>query len=1375
MSIRKQAPDISNYNYKQSSNPYITMPDTPRGGGFDLGAIRSILEQDANKYLKGVCNRDVDWFLRDSHIDPSQPDLTSKSTKSPTAATSNGVETTDADGSSGNVSPTKSGSVPESTQSKLNPVSSHLQTSISNTNDNFTTKTKPSVAPIQEESVSPVHEATSSAIRRVRSASNPSTGTKIVLDNGNSSNRRRLSSATSLSSSIGSNGSGSGSGGGFFSKLKGKFHKTAEELLISPTTSPMSTSPPPSKVTSNNLFKEDYSFGNHSSKPSNGIDSNGLTRSSTISAKTRTPSREKSDGGGLNLTRTMSTPNYSENTSDPRLDEYIKFYQQKSLKRNSGSRNDSFSGHGSTTSVPMNAIPGHPHDSPLPSALLNGYENVTYNRNNLASTSPSSGAAKITSFLKRKSISQNTPSLPLVQIATEHNRRSSESTYSINSTASPPTPTNSDVLPEFADVKPLRRVAFHSSTFLIDPPQQIPSRKPRKGNVEILPNGKLKIHPLSEEEKVALEKSQVGQGGGIVVGGSGSLGLVKKDASDEKINIQSIDDDDTKVDKHAKSLAIDKPMISHHAHNYTAPAQKMQLDLMYTRCCHLREILPIPAILKQIPAGSMSPIPILQLRNPTPTMVEIQTFADFIRIAPIICVSLDGVSLSYDQFKEVLSAMSAKKQLEKLSLRNTPIDQEGWSLLCWFLSRNTVFNKLDITQCPSLSVNLLKKKKKKSATEVKEEELVRMSCNKENRSDMDWGLFTASIIARGGIDELILSGCCISDSHVFEQLVRLAMSIRTSRLGLAYNKLSVKQVMTLVDCWLFQPFARGLDLGYNDFSSLQFLNVLLEKRKDPKFDELVKNSNLGFFSLNATNLRFSETFKEFFETILLRFPNLKYLDMSNNGKLFGTSVAPTNSVTATKNTVDPDTSIASISSSSSSLSTSTTNFNQDAIVSYFTSKLPLFPKLIRLHLENNNLSGNSIIAIARTLPFCKNLGYFSVHGNEIDLTSASALLQALENSKTLITLDCDYEQFPSLFKEKIGLYTMRNMERLLYASTRKSGGSRKSGDSKSIPMPSELVEDQQEPQDQPASLTEQLNAILAKKADDKLDLNAPDVQRFIAKARKIRHDLRGSMNELYKLQLSNELNLEGKEMLIRFVFIESSIEKGLQLIDNSLVDPKDSYSATECMRNSAEDTRNAHLLGPRHPQNETELSPNVRIAPSKSPLSLSRTSSKSNLASMDRNEGSVLKLKKIHENLQSAADDNPQRNKFLKDFSELSGEEIRKNLSIADLGELDKIIDYLGDLKDHNISLGSVFNQEASGSKSSQDEDIHTKLNHLQKTLNDLANQRAGLEAGNDETVSDSQSESANEIQNDSEVVDGDKLSATYDQILNDLERRRIG
>ena len=123
------------------------------------------------------------------------------------------------------------------------------------------------------------------------------------------------------------------------------------------------------------------------------------------------------------------------------------------------------------------------------------------------------------------------------------------------------------------------------------------------------------------------------------------------------------------------------------------------------------------------------------------------------------------------------------------------------------LSRNTVLNRLDITQCPSLSVNTLKKKKKKTDSKF-DETLVRMVSNKDNRSDVDWELFVATLVARGGIEELILTGCCITDIEIFEKLISLAVLKKTSRLGLAFNQLTSRHMKIIVDEWLFKDFAR---------------------------------------------------------------------------------------------------------------------------------------------------------------------------------------------------------------------------------------------------------------------------------------------------------------------------------------------------------------------------------------------------------------------------------------------------------------------------------------------------------------------------------------------------------------------------------------
>lgn len=89
-------------------------------------------------------------------------------------------------------------------------------------------------------------------------------------------------------------------------------------------------------------------------------------------------------------------------------------------------------------------------------------------------------------------------------------------------------------------------------------------------------------------------------------------------------------------------------------------------------------------------------------------------------------------------------------------------------------------------------------------------------------------------------------------------------------------------------------------------------------------------------------------------------------------------------------------------------------------------------------------------------------------------------------------------------------------------------------------------------------------------------MNSSIVTKFIDKARKIRLELKETIDELLKLQLKNELNLDGKETLIRFLFIDSSVEKGLLLIDNSIVD-KGSHHPSMLLQ-GAEDEKNKYSL-----------------------------------------------------------------------------------------------------------------------------------------------------------------------------------------------------
>lgn len=1281
-------------------------------------------DSNIKEEILGVKNDDIDWFLRDSNV-------ANQSSKKNTEAQT------------------------------LHP-SPHLSTTISNSNDHISSKSKPSIGTIQEGEVLPPKGSKASPVDGSPAAKSGSddagkNGTnnnhenvENTNNNGNNSNNYIKSGTSGVNahdllnrkrsnsiSSVGSNGS-SVSGGGFFNRLKEKFHK-------SPPNSPSLSASGSNGSNGAGIFKDNY----HLNK----------TASRTESVNSLPP----------NLS--LNAPNLPQQSmpsgtlqDDPKLEEYVKFYS-KPISR-SNSRKSSFS----------------------EGCLMNPIEKETTAK----SSESESASTRFSSFLRRKSssIPLNTNSLPSVSMATEYNRRSHSGNPDLSSAAGafvneyyPALPNNiqhysqpstnsladayndDSVLPEFKDLKPLKRVAFHSSTFLIDPPQQIPSRSPRKGNVEVLPNGTLKINPLTEQDKIAIEKSQLGQGGGITVGGSGTLHHLHGDENNKKTAPSTSESDDAnskncltsegdeKISKLASKIAIDKPMAHAKPLAYTVPSKNMALDVMYTRCCHLREILPIPAIIKQIPKNSMAPIPILQLKNPTPTMVEIQTFADFIRIAPIICISLDGVHLSLAQFRILLGAMAAKTQLEKLSLRNTPINSNGWPLLCWFLSRNRAINKLDITQCPSLTVNIFKKKKRVSPndkTKKLEEELVRMECNKENRSDMDWSLFIASIIARGGIEELILTGCSITDLDLFEKLIKLAVSIKTNRLGMAYNNLNGKHLHILLEYWMLKRFVRGVDLGYNHLLSVQFLKVLNDVRKaaPDEFDYNLKNSPMGFISLNSSDLVFNESFRQVFESFLMKLPNLKYLDLSSNSKLFNNN-ADNNKITSEETGQGP------------AQNSSEKFYPNEEIIEYFASKVPLFPKLIRLHFENNNLSSKGLIAIANVLPFCKNLAYFSVLGNKLDASSGFALVQAVKNSKTLITLEGDFNELPTYFKEALGVYTMRNMETTFYQAKSKHNKEDESKDDSADEN----------------NLTNQLYEILELKANQKLDINSEKVQNFVKKATQIQYDLKKAVDGLNDLQLNKELTLEGKETLVRLIFIDLSISRALKLIDSSFgsEDLSKFFTLSENMNGeNSDDNTNSEI-------NNIGIPENNNVPFSKSPTVMSRTSSRTSLNQLDKEEGSVHKLNNTLNgiDLHSAPE--------IFGNEDISGEDIRKKISNVDLDQLQEILKLVKKLKNQGIEVAEMF-KDIKNPKENDNLNIGyitEKLKSMSTKSNDLGqSQKTGQHdyrvsnggGSNGSQNSDSQSEGKespvkhNGGSSTGNSDTGENINELYDQVLHDIK-----
>ncbi|CAB4252824.1 Mhp1p [Maudiozyma barnettii] len=853
-------------------------------------------------------------------------------------------------------------------------------------------------------------------------------------------------------------------------------------------------------------------------------------------------------------------------------------------------------------------IPAHPAKSSWPSVFYNkssisgecpvgnkdSQSQAISSPNNNSTTSNKFGA-----FLKR--VTSHGVTVNSVSDGSLDKSVSSISTTTLNDSHKFD-PEHINILPGLEDLKPLKHVSFATNTYFNDPPQQICSKNPRKGEVEVKPNGSVVIHRLTpQERRKILQESTAG----IVVGGTGQLKLLVPEnennnnndndneystkqtqsnldlkKQEEKIpenilsggsttttppnsnkdNANEGDEDDdgeedtakdvecshirnmelaaaeaaaearaketpndlrrtvtnheeeVSVSKSASHLTIDKPMVSRRSlTNLTSsnsntslqsagseetdeaefPPRNLKIphDVVYTRCCHLREILPIPATMKQLTPGSTDPIPLLQLRNPRPSMVEVWSFSDFISIAPILCLSLDGVHLTVEMLRIILGSLSSKKNFEKLSLRNTPLDEDGWKVLCYFISHSESLISLDLTMVSHIKVNV----QKPSKSSLKST-LHRMDYNKDSRTEMNWNLLAGALAIKGGIEELILSGAKMSLKQ-FKNFIEVG-AMKSSRLGLAYNQLSMEQCQILAK-WIVHSRVTGLDIGFND------LRGKLQPFSDAMFDKIhaMKHKNLvKFISLNNTNLQVeegatSET-NEFLKllSILCFSKSMKFLDLSNNPKIF------------------------------------------PACMHTLLDCLPSFVGLARLHLNFNGLTSTEIVTIAETLPLCTSLHHLSIIGTPLDLASSKALAEAVKKSTSLITLDLDYAYMPEKIKDEISLYSMRNIQSELTTPNNKKD---KNGD----------VDKSSQENSQLQSIRDEFTTLLTETFDEsnKAQYNAT-VEKFIVKVSKARKKIRKVVQDLFDLRVQGQLNIEGKEALIRLCIIDASLEKSIRLL-----------------------------------------------------------------------------------------------------------------------------------------------------------------------------------------------------------------------------------
>ncbi|KAF6008843.1 hypothetical protein HII12_004072 [Brettanomyces bruxellensis] len=412
------------------------------------------------------------------------------------------------------------------------------------------------------------------------------------------------------------------------------------------------------------------------------------------------------------------------------------------------------------------------------------------------------------------------------------------------------------------------------------------------------------------------------------------------------------------------------------------------LEKLYARCCHLREILPIPVTLRQL-KGKTKPLKVLKMLNPRPTPIDLLSFSDFLAIAPVQNVVFDNVILTTKMLESVLVSLARAQALEKLSLRNVAIDAAGWKYLCKFLTVNGALRKLDISQ-HRIPSRLLEAGAGASASagaaNTESAEVLR----RYSRSSMDWSLFTECLRRRGGIEELVINGCKLTDPQ-FEELLRSAVSLRTQRLGVADMELNMRKMTCLME-WVSSDFSTcaGIDIASNDLSNgpAQVLAVELKERAQ----------RLGKLRMLASsNIHISAGEAEKYLCALSGLKKLQFVDLGRNPQMF------------------PD------------------------IVPALAQFLPKLKSLNRLHLEFNNLTEDLIIELAPVFAQCARLAHVSLLGNDSGMTekAVGALYSAVRKSR-IHTLEIDYSLVSDEMCAKLSAALKANMDALIGARSAKA-------------------------------------------------------------------------------------------------------------------------------------------------------------------------------------------------------------------------------------------------------------------------------------------------------------------------------------------------
>ncbi|SCV05781.1 LANO_0H15038g1_1 [Lachancea nothofagi CBS 11611] len=665
----------------------------------------------------------------------------------------------------------------------------------------------------------------------------------------------------------------------------------------------------------------------------------------------------------------------------------------------------------------------------------------------------------------------------------------------------------------------LKRVTFAVDRFGMDPPQQIPSRKPKRGDVlvpqdMICPTPSISVgitntqgsveqaaSPLNEESKEykvaledyrkALKESDKHQqeahyaaqriahevinfksknAPNALSAQPSANASVSQAMGNSDSTSMAANPTNTPIDDRIKNLEIDKPIHMHENHFDTEPQtlsendDKLTLDKIYTRCCHLREILPIPSTLKQV-RGKSAPLQTLKFLNPRPTLIDVLSFCDFISIVPIHNVIFDNVNLTHEMLKIVIRSLVNSTVVEKIGFRNVVFYPEGWKLLCKFLLRNNSLVKLDISQTkikPDLPKDL-------------------------NRANMDWNLFIDVLQRRNGrtLDELLVNGVKFENFDVFVSLLNTFASVRSQtnkRLGIAQSEITAEQLKFIMS-WINDYQIQGVDVGFNDLSEL--VKPLVGKLTSLPYE------HLHYFTLNNTNISTAYDAALVLRA-LSKLPSLYFLDLSNLPQIF------------------PE------------------------IFPYLNKYLPRMANLKRMHLDSNDFTSREVLMVTSVLPKCKELLHISllnIPTESFTKGMSANVYDCVRQCTKLTNLDIAYGNMPEEISSRIALCLMRRMHRDFELDD--------------LTTQDDLLFDGTLLSETAENVFEKLNSFE--------DLETDATRRYLLKKywekfNRVHDNVQSTIDQMFEKRSTGELNLQSKENLLRLLFLENNLSNILSVL-----------------------------------------------------------------------------------------------------------------------------------------------------------------------------------------------------------------------------------